>query len=645
MKIIVLNGSPKGKASVTMQYVRFIQKKFPQHELKILDIAQKIKWIEKDDNTFQDILEEIRSADGVLWAYPLYVFLVASQYKRFIELIFERKAGQVFKDKYSALLSTSINFFDHTARNYMNGICDDLRMKLVDSFSANMTDLFKKEEKDKLIFFAKRFFNSIENKESTSRTFAPVSRLETIYDPGETKPEIDIAASKKVLLLTDARSGEANLNRMIEKFKGTFMRNIEVINLNDVDIKGGCLGCIHCGIDNECVYEGKDGFIDFYNSKIKTADILIFAGTIKDRYLSSRWKLFFDRSFFNTHQPVLSGKQIGFIISGPLRQIPNTRQILESFVEWQQANIIGIVTDEYKDSIKVDNLLKELAKRSIVFSDKKYIKPQTFLGVGGRKIFRDDIWGKLRFVFQADHKYYKKTGFYDFPQNDFKTRATNLLMIFMTRIPKFKRGFQKDLKDLTVEPYRKAADKEDSEKAKKTKKIPGVLIVSLSFIPWIIYWVLSGMGSTLAIIIPLAVTFTFVSFRAIRKRYNIMDLFSFIYFIAAAIVTFFTDSMFFMERSGSLGYIVLFVMAVFSLVIGRPYTIEGVKNDYPQSFWKNPMFTTINTVITVIWAIIFIVNSVLFVILNKPLPIITTNILIGLGVVLSIIIPKMMPDQ
>jgi len=268
MKIIVLNGSPKGKASVTMQYINYIQKKFPQHELKILDIAQKIKRIEKDENTFQDILEEIKSADGVLWAYPLYVFLVASQYKRFIELIFEKKAGQIFKDKYSALLSTSINFFDHTARNYMNGICDDLGMKLVDSFSANMTDLLKREEKDKLLFFAKSFFSSIENEESTSRTFAPVNRLETVYSPEEMKPEID-TDGKKVLLLTDARSGEINLNQMIKRFKGSFIQDIKVINLNDIDIKGGCLGCIHCGIDNECVYEGKDGFIDFYNSKIK----------------------------------------------------------------------------------------------------------------------------------------------------------------------------------------------------------------------------------------------------------------------------------------------------------------------------------------------------------------------------------------
>ena len=48
MKIAVLNGSPKGKLSATLQYVNFIQKKFPHHELKIFEIASQIKKIEKD---------------------------------------------------------------------------------------------------------------------------------------------------------------------------------------------------------------------------------------------------------------------------------------------------------------------------------------------------------------------------------------------------------------------------------------------------------------------------------------------------------------------------------------------------------------------------------------------------------------------
>ena len=60
MKIAVLNGSPKGNISVTMQYVHFIQKKFPQHELKIFNISQEIRKIERDEKAFQGIIDEVR---------------------------------------------------------------------------------------------------------------------------------------------------------------------------------------------------------------------------------------------------------------------------------------------------------------------------------------------------------------------------------------------------------------------------------------------------------------------------------------------------------------------------------------------------------------------------------------------------------
>jgi len=132
--------------------------------------------------------------------------------------------------------------------------------------------------------------------------------------------------------VADIESHHKNLIRMIERFKASFSTEIETINLRDLHIKGSCLGCIHCGYDNQCVYEGKDDYIDFYNKKVKAADILVLAGTIKDRYLSARCKMFFDRSFFNGHKPSLAGKQVGFIISGPLSQIPNLKQVLEAYV-------------------------------------------------------------------------------------------------------------------------------------------------------------------------------------------------------------------------------------------------------------------------------------------------------------------------
>lgn len=461
MKIIVLNGSPKGNTSVTMQYVHFIQKKFSQHELKILNISERIKLIEKDENRFREIIEDVKAADGVLWAFPLYVFLVSSQYKRFIELIWEKEAEGVFKNKYTAVLTTSIHFFDHTAHNYMNGICDDLNMKYVGSFSADMADLLEEKGRQSLIIFAENFFHAIQENIPTSKTYEPLIRREFTYVPAGTRSKIDMGR-KKMAIITDARDHQTNLNRMIGRFKDSFSTDIETVNLHDIEIRGGCLGCLECGYDYECSYTGKDQFIDFYNTKPKAADMLIFAGAIEDRYLSSRWKLFFDRSFFNTHTPSLIGKQIGFIISGPLSQVPNLRQILEAYTEWQQANLVGFITDEHGDSAELDALLHDFAVRLVDFADRNYMKPRTFLGVGGMKIFRDDIWGRLRFPFQADNKFYKRGRLYDFPQKDYKARITNAIMMLLTKFPSMRKEiYRKRMKAEMIKPFQKIVGKTD----------------------------------------------------------------------------------------------------------------------------------------------------------------------------------------
>jgi len=175
MKIIVLNGSPKGDISVTMQYVHFIQKKFPQHELKILNISQRIKKIEKDEKAFQEIIDEVRSSDGVLWAFGLFVLATPSQYMRFIELISERGAEDAFKNKYAAVLSTSIHFFDHTAHNYMRAVCEDLNMKYAETLSLDLIDLMKKSERENLTTFTENFFEAIEKGFATPRLFKPLT--------------------------------------------------------------------------------------------------------------------------------------------------------------------------------------------------------------------------------------------------------------------------------------------------------------------------------------------------------------------------------------------------------------------------------------------------------------------------------------
>ncbi len=456
MKIAVLNGSPKGPTSVTMQYVHYIRKTFPAHALKVLNISQRLAGMEKDSGAFQRVLDEIKASDGVLWATPVYYLLVPANYKRFIELIWEREVQDVFSGKYTACLTTSIHFFDHTAHNYINAVCDDLGMRWGGSFSAEMYDLLKPREQARLRLFAEHFFRSIETGAHTPATYLPLRPRKFSYVPHGKPVEnrIDMGG-KKILIVTDVEDHQQNLKAMIHVFRASFNGEVETVNLHDLHIKGSCLGCIRCGYDNRCVYEGQDDYIAFYDQKVRAADILVWAGAVKDRYLSARWKTFFDRSFFKGHAPSLAGKQIGFIISGPLGQIPNLRQVLEAYVEVQQANPAGFVTDEDGDGHDISGLLQDLGERLVRFAREDYIRPPTFLSVGGRKLFRDVIWGWLRFPFRADHVAYKRSNAYDFPQKAYKVRARNAFMLLLSRLPSFRKEVDKKMKAEMIKPLQK----------------------------------------------------------------------------------------------------------------------------------------------------------------------------------------------
>jgi len=228
----------------------------------------------------------------------------------------------------------------------------------------------------------------------------------------------------------------------------------DLINLSELNCKGGCLGCLHCGFDNVCVYDGRDDVRLTYE-KLREYDIIVFAGAVRDRYLSARWKQFYDRRFFSTHQPQFIGKQFSFLISGPLGQIPNLRHILHSFVQFDGSNVVDFLTDEAPDAARIDALIEDGAARMVRLSRMDYIAPMSAPAVTGRMVFRDHIWGGLRFVFQGDHRYYRKNNWYDFPQKDWRTRLQNLVMIPLTKIPPVKAGIQKEMRNHMIQGYRR----------------------------------------------------------------------------------------------------------------------------------------------------------------------------------------------
>ncbi len=172
------------------------------------------------------------------------------------------------------------------------------------------------------------------------------------------------------------------------------------------------------------------------------------------------------------------------------------------------------------------------------------------------------------------------------------------------------------------------------------RKISGMLYIFVSFIPWIIYWVLCSMEYKLGVAIPFAISLTLIISQIRKRDYNLMDVASFIYFSIAIIGVYIFNFHIFIEMSGFLGYLTLFLMAISSIIIKHPFTLQVSKMDYPEIYWKDRQFLIINNLITSVWAVIFLSNAIIFLLITKPLSIIFSNTLIAIGVIFSIIFPS-----
>ena len=114
MNILVLNGSPKGKYSITLQTLRFLERKFTEHSFTVLNAGQTIRAIEKD---FSKSREMLINADAIIFSYPVYTFIAPCQLHRFIELL--KADGVDISGKIATQITTSKHFYDITAHKYI----------------------------------------------------------------------------------------------------------------------------------------------------------------------------------------------------------------------------------------------------------------------------------------------------------------------------------------------------------------------------------------------------------------------------------------------------------------------------------------------------------------------------------------------
>lgn len=452
MKILVFGGSPKGDVSVTMQYVKWLQQNVVEHSFEVIQVAQPIRRLERDETAMAEIGEKVRAADGILWAFPLYVAMPHAGVKRFIELITERGVGDAFQAKHCAILTTSIHFYDHTAVEYVRGISEDLGMVVDEVFSAQMQDLTRPGGTEQLAQFFHKWTGCIERGAVVSRRTAAVCHNLKHYESANTLAKVHPI---KVGIVT--QSGvSANLDNMVKRIAKHFVTT-EIYDLSTMHIAGNCTGCLHCGYDYECRYEGKDEVIDTYR-KLRECDAILFCGFVVDRYFSARWKTFIDRMFFSTHTPVCPDKPMGFVVAGPLQQLDNLRDILTGVYATMQMRLAGFATDEGAD---IDGDLAALSESLHFLAQSGYTAPEQFPSICGRKIFRDEVFSGLSGVFPADHRYYKTHGWYDFPQKQVGMRFASFLMRTAMKIPAVRKNMHKNQKTNMLLSYRKVVKQEE----------------------------------------------------------------------------------------------------------------------------------------------------------------------------------------
>ena len=477
MRITVLNGSPRGKYSITIHTSLYLQKLFPEHTFEIVPVASRIHALEKD---LTPVLEPMRRADLIIFSYPVYTFLVPSQLHRFLELL--KESGEDLSGKYMTQITTSKHFYDVTAHRFLEENAFDLGMKVLHGLSADMEDLTKKEGQEEAAAFFLRVCRDMENGFcEVSRNPAGAPQNKRAEDPavpedaglnaetgsftgqdagagsraglgaGDREPA-GKAGGPPVIIVADLRSGDTSLARMISAFREKLPFGSRLVNLRDHPLKGGCLGCMNCAATGDCIY--KDGFQELLRSEIQTGSAIIYAFAVRDHSMGSLMKQFDDRQFCNGHRTVTMGMPVGYLISGPYSAEPNLQMLIEARAQTGGNYLAGTASDETDP----EGEIRVMTDRLVYAIRTGYCPPRNFYGIGGMKIFRDLIY-TMRGMMKADHKFYKSRGQYDFPQKQKGKILLGYLLGALVSNPKIRKKMGNKMNEGMTAPYRKVIEK------------------------------------------------------------------------------------------------------------------------------------------------------------------------------------------
>ncbi len=133
----------------------------------------------------------------------------------------------------------------------------------------------------------------------------------------------------------------------------------------------------------------------------------------------------------------------------------------------------------------------------------------------------------------------------------------------------------------------------------------------LAFLPWLAFLVISR-GSLFRLELGLGVALALsVAMGVLRLHRGVILWCGLVFFTAATVAVVGLQNMWTARHMGILANGALALSSWYTVLAGRPFTLDYAREHTPRALWTDPGFVHTNVVLTSLWALAFTVNAAL----------------------------------
>jgi len=170
--------------------------------------------------------------------------------------------------------------------------------------------------------------------------------------------------------------------------------------------------------------------------------------------------------------------------------------------------------------------------------------------------------------------------------------------------------------------------------AEKTQS-KGSKATNFGILAWIAYGVISGSGHWIvAALAALIIAVAIVAHEYSRDAVKLMDCTTVAYFTLTLVITIVFGPWLFKNYNICLSWGTFALVTWAALSAGFPFTIQYAREQAPAEIWAHPLFIRLNVILTVVFGVMFSVNTIL-----GLMALITGHLLLlGLAIPLSLLV-------